>query len=446
MDRTVDSAWLSRPRPRGWTGKLLPSAPLAAPSCIETRQVARAAPFALVGLLTFALLAPTELSLRLGPLRLSPYRVVLIACFFPLLAAWLQRRAGPLRTSDFALLGFALWGWLALAVDSGFAASIEPGGILLVESFGAYLVGRVCVRGLDDWRRLTAVVSAACVVSLALSLPEMLSGKRLVHDALGAVFGGAPNFVVEPRMGFARAFGTFDHPILNGVFGSTCLSLAWFGAGEPALRSHAPRTVLVAASAVTSLSSGALLSMAVQIALALYRRATRGVAARWQLFTCALLAAYGLISALSSRSGLQALIWYLAMDRTTASYRLLIWEHGGANVGAHPWFGIGRGDWERPEWMSASVDSFWLLTAMTYGLPALVLLAVAVLSALGAAGRRVQSDRALDRARSGWIFAWIALIFAGFTVHYWNNVFAFLGLLLGAGVWMGERERAQDAA
>ncbi|MCY3002597.1 MAG: O-antigen ligase family protein [Planctomycetota bacterium] len=433
--------WLRPLAPPARAWKEVPEQRLGRLECLESSQSSRTSGTWLIAALILALLIPTELSLRLGPLRLSPYRCVLIAAFVPLALRWSTGRAGRVTGIDLAVLGFALWGWVALAVNAGAAASIEPGGILLLESFGAYLVGRTLVRDRATFAGLCRVAVLACALSLAVSLPESLSGRRFVHQTLGAFLPGAPTFVVEPRFGLARAFGTFDHPILNGVFASTCLALAWYGCGPAGIGGRVSRVLLVTASAMTSLSSGAFLSMAVQIGLASYRRAARALPRRWLLLVLALLTAYGIVSALSSRSGLQALIWYLAFDRTTASYRLLIWEHGSNSVGANPWFGVGQGEWERPEWMSGSVDSFWLMTTMSFGLPALLLVSAAIVGSLVRAGRRIRGDAAEDRARFGWILAWIALVFAGFTVHYWNNVFAFLWLLLGAGAWMGETRR-----
>lgn len=438
----VAPRWLPPLAPPSWAGKQFPRRCPPRPECLESSQSSRGSAAWLVTALVLALLIPTELSLRLGPLRLSPYRCVLIAAFVPLVLRWSTGRTGRVTGIDLAVLGFALWGWLALVVNAGAGASIEPGGILLLESFGAYLVGRTLVRDRATFTGLCRVAVLACALSLAVSLPESLSGRRLVHQTLGSFLPGAPTFVVEPRFGLARAFGTFDHPILNGVFASTCLALAWYGCGPTGLGARSGRALVVVASALTSLSSGAFLSMAVQLGLASYRRVARALPRRWLLLVMALLAAYGVVSALSSRSGLQALIWYLAFDRTTASYRLLIWEHGSNSVGANPWFGVGQGDWERPEWMSGSVDSFWLMTTMSFGIPALLLMSTAIVGSLVRAGRRVRADAAEDRARFGWILAWIALVFAGFTVHYWNNVFAFLWLLLGAGAWMGEARRS----
>ena len=389
--------------------------------------------------LVVGLMLPTELSAQLGPLRISAYRAVLIAAFFPCLVRLVSGRAGRWLASDVLVAAFAAWGVASLAVNDGVGEALESGGILVVETLGAYLVGRIALRSREDYLAMARALFAGLCVVLAVNLPEMLTGTRLVHQAFGALPGGAPGIVVEPRFGLARAFGPFDHPILNGVFCSTALSICWDlrPASREGFGRRALRGAVVGLAALTSLSSGAILALAMQGGLLAYRRLMRAVRARWMLLAGAASLLYAALSAISERSGLKALMWYLTFDRATASYRLLIWEHGGTNVGNHPWFGIGHGDWERPEWMSPSVDSFWLLTTMTYGLPAITFLAAAILASLRRAGSVRDPDPDGVRLRQSWIIAWVALAFAGFTVHYWNNVFVLIGFLLGAGAWMG---------
>lgn len=430
----ASGGWLARSG-GAWLGGSSPAAPVPAGA---SPPAGSAAPLPLpAGLLCLALVLPTELSLSAGPLRLSPYRMVLLVAFLPALLAWCSGRVGRALPADLAVAFFGAWGTAALAVNHGGGTALESGGILLLESFGAYLVGRTAIRGLQDFDALLRRLALLALLLLPLLLAESLSGVRLVHSVAGAALGGAPAITVEPRFGLARAFGPFDHPILAGVFCATLVALGWAAGRDTPAGRRLARAAAAAGGACASLSSAALMAAGLQLALMGYRTALRAVRARWGLLLAVALAAYAAVSVFSSRSGLQALLWYLALDRSTASYRLLIWEHGSANVAARPWFGLGFQDWERPEWMSPSVDSFWLLTAMTYGLPAVAALAAAVVSALRRAGRHGHGEAHGARLRRAWVFALLALAFCGFTVHYWNNVFVLLFFLLGAGAWMG---------
>ena len=70
---------------------------------------------------------------------------------------------------------------------------------------------------------------------------------------------------------------------------------------------------------------------------------------------------------------------YLALDDQSYWFRTLIWHYGSASALNHPLFGVGMNDWERPEWMPASIDNVWLFLAVHYGLPAAFLLLLALL-------------------------------------------------------------------
>ena len=417
----IPARWL------GWAGRATPQSP-----GIATLDEERLSPTRVLSWLVLALVLPTELSLYLGPLRLTPYRLVLLPVFVGLLSGILSGRVGRLLVADRCIMAFAAWAVMATAVTQGPASALESGGILVVESLGAYLVGRTFVRSEADMRRFAGLLALVVCVLTVIVLPELITGKHLVHDVFGALTGRRQPTPVEGRFGLWRSYGPFDHPILHGSFCATAFGMAF------CLRSgrRMARGLMIALGAFSSLSSACLMALFLQVGLLLYGRVTRALRQRWALLGLALLGAYTAISVLSSRSGLKALLWYLTFDRHTASYRIQIWEHGMANVAANPLFGLGDASWDRPSWMAESVDAFWLQLALTYGAPAPLLLIVASVLLLRGAGRCRVLDEAGRLLRDGWAVTLVALLFVGFTVHYWNNMFVLFFLMLGAGAWM----------
>ena len=99
-------------------------------------------------------------------------------------------------------------------------------------------------------------------------------------------------------------------------------------------------------------------------------------------------------------------------------------------------FGIGFGDWLRPTWMSDSMDNFWLLTAVRYGLPALLFLAAAIIVLALRQVRANANDAEVNRHRMAWLAITIGIAVSGITVHLWNAVFAYFFFLIGSGAWM----------
>jgi hypothetical protein len=101
---------------------------------------------------------------------------------------------------------------------------------------------------------------------------------------------------------------------------------------------------------------------------------------------------------------------------------------------------VGLYDWDRPEWMPASIDNFWLFLAIHYGLPAVFLILVVFFSIfLRLSFRRGLNDR-LVAYRTAFLISMTALFLAGWTVHFWDAAYVLFLFLMGSGVLMLEAE------
>jgi hypothetical protein len=278
------------------------------------------------------------------------------------------------------------------------------------------------------------------------TIPESVTGQHLIRQVASALRGGSFHSDISPRMGLDRAFGSFQHPILYGVFAAGALGPAWYALSQDTriTAGRAARTIGVACAAVASVSSGAVAVMMVQSIGMTWDRLTRGLVYRWLGLTVGIIGAYFFVDALSNRSGMRVFLAYLTFSPSTAYGRLVIWEYGSAEVLRNPIFGIGFNDWEHPAWLSGGVDDFWLLNAMRHGLPGAAALAVAVMSTWWATSRE-HLNESTALARSGWVTCLLGLVIAGWTVHFWNQTFAFFCFWLGAGGWLVSGLRASKA-
>jgi hypothetical protein len=388
--------------------------------------------------LVFALAMPTETSIYIGSLRLSPYRVILIITLFPALSRLFSNRVGAPHAVDALMIGHSAWVLLTFFVNEGLGQGIESGGIYIVESLGAYLVGRCWIRTRRDFEAFCRVVIFMVVSMLALTIPESLTGFHFMREAFRALLGGAALPYIEPRLGLTRAFGSFDHPILYGTFCATTLAAAYYVVCQ-ARTGYKQLLTLSAVGLATflSLSSGAFVAMGIQIMLVGWDRLTRGIANRWMILGGFFLLGWAFLSLLSNRSPIHVFISYLTFSAHSAYNRILIWEYGTKEVQRHPVFGIGFSDWVRPDWMhSSSMDNFWLVTAVRYGLPAFILLFVALILTMRRLSRLPNADQQLHRYRCAWIIGITGIAVAGITVHFWNSLFALFMFLLGTGAWM----------
>jgi hypothetical protein len=387
---------------------------------------------------------PPEASLNLGGLRLSGYRIVLIATFLPCLFLLLTGARGRLIWADGLVLLHAIWALLALVRQAGLGQGIESGGIYVLESAGTYMLGRLYIQSYEDFRNLARFLVGVTVVLLVFTLPESLIGKHFIRDFFRSVLGGPGAHYIEPRLGLTRAFGPFDHPILYGVFSAACLSVAFYVLAECKLwplRRSFPVLAIVLATFL-SLSGGPFVALGMQIAVIAWERVSQGVRFRWLGLLGVFAIIWCIISLLSNRNPILVFISYLTFSAQSAYNRVLIWEYGTAEIARHPLFGIGLGDWVRAPWMSDSMDNFWLLTAVRYGLPAFAFLAAAICVLIITVACRKGCPADVLRARRAWGFTLFGLALAGCTVHLWNALFVLFFLILGSGVWIAGFSKA----
>jgi hypothetical protein len=391
-----------------------------------------------VALFFLGMMLPTSVGISLGSLRLSVYRVVLLVMFLPMLALLLSGRRGKPHRFDALALGHAALALLALVHWGGLRQGLESGGIYIVEFAGAYLLGRLYIRSLAEFRAFARAYVGIVVGLLVFTIPEALTSVHVLHDGLAAATGGAPAPFIEQRMGLERTFGPFDHPILYGVFSASAFSLAYFVLAERRL-SNLRGMALVAGVAVAtflSASGGPYVVLMMQMFVAAWERVLGRTAGRWKLLGALFATLYICIDLFSNRTPFHVFVTYFTFSTVSAYNRILLFDYGTAEVARHPLLGIGLGDWQRPVWMSDSMDNFWLLIAMRYGLPAWALLVGLMLGLVLAVGRRKGLPEGWRRARHAWAFTLFGISVAAATVHLWNALFVLFLFLIGSGAWL----------
>lgn len=390
-----------------------------------------------VVLLLIGLVIPSII--QLGPLRLSVYRVVLLLATVPCIYWWLTGRAGRIRLADIAILLAWLWSALSYSILEGVTPMFERNGIYFLETVGTYLMARCFIRNADDFRAMIRVLYWIVILMLPFALYETFTGQPVILNLFGS-FTEVPGAIEkEPRLGFYRVQGPFEHQILFGVFCGSILGLTHLvlGYGDSVIV-RGGRSFLVFVTAFLSLSSGPVMAQMVQVMLLGWNWMLRNVAAKWKILAGLVGSMTLLIEAVANRSTAELLIHYFAFNSWTAMNRLRIWEYGSANVLNNPLFGLGLDDWARPGWMLASVDMFWLVPAMRNGIPAVAFLLIAWFAILVQAARSQSPDARVTAYRTGYVISMVGIFLAGWTVHYWNATYVLVTFLLGAGAWFGD--------
>lgn len=391
-------------------------------------------------------LCPTELSLYLAGLRLPPHRLALLILLPIAFAKIITSRDQRIRSFDVLFSLYGIWTIVVYAQHAGQAGFVY-GGSLALEALGGYFVARAYVRTTAQLRATMRAFIFAVLAAALFALPEALLGHIYTHEFLAKVTGYYHPIGVETRLGLTRAYGTFDHPIHYGTFCAALFALFWFA--ERRIVKRRVNAVVMALATFLGLSSAPMLCLGLQGGMLVWDRATRTIKGRMSLTLAGLAGTYLGMSILSNRSPIAFIATGMTLDPWTGFYRMQIWENGMANVWASPWTGIGLADWVRPWWMiSDTVDAFWLVTMMRQGLPALVLLALAIVLLVRSVikNRDRHTDEQTRLIALGWMMSLIALSLIGATVHYWNVLHTYFFFFIGLGGWIADPARAALAS
>lgn len=371
---------------------------------------------------------------------MTAMRAILIALFFPMLFNLLLGKYGRLLITDVLFILHIFWVTITLFINNP-GQAVQQAGATGVEFIGGYLLGRAYIRSAEDF---LALIKALMIISLCLlpfALMEVPTGRAILLNLLAKVPGidVIADVATTPRFGLYRVQSVFAHPIHNGLFGTMVFALCYLGLKGV----YNPMTRWMIAGAVgfgalLPLSSGAILAMMMQIFLIVWAWVLQKSKHRWLILLVVVVVLYIAVDLMSNRSPIRVFLSYATFSPGTAYHRAAIFEWGMVNVWANPISGIGLNDWVRPAWMySPSVDNFWLLTTMQYGIPGFLFLMMGYVIGLWKIGRLSMPEGAqIWQLRRAWMFCFSGLTFTLCTVHVWHNTYSLVFFLFGAGMWL----------
>lgn len=381
-------------------------------------------------LLVYAILLPAGLAVQLGSVALPPYRLATLV-LLPLAIAEMVRRRISLTLPDILIIAGSLWGLGAMIVTSGPSVGIEAGGSFVVDGLGCYLIGRAYLTDVRRLRRFLLVILPGMLLITVILIIEAVSHKLLIAPLFpqrAALWN-----LYETRFGLLRARAVFPHSIAAGLFMGSLLSLYFMsrlGKFERNLGMFAASGAFFTGSAaayLTVASLGFLIGYKSFFNLLLRTRE------RLIYLFYAAVALFAVLEMFTGRGAIRTLINFLAFDKGSAYYRLLIWAYGTASVEKHPLFGIGNAPMARPHWMlRETIDNHWLALAVRYGLPTAVLIGVGIMAAVALCVMRNTRLNDYDRTTTlGAVFALLALSLMAWTSGLWANHVAWYMLIAG---------------
>lgn len=379
----------------------------------------------LLALFFLVLLLPIHL--EMGGQRIGPVRIFLLLTFIPFGVRLFAGKAGRFTAVDGCLLGFVSLMVLTFLYHHGMER-FPYAMVQAVEVYGGYLAGRMLVRSLADYQRFIRYFLFALLMLLPFALDELFNSRMLIADAFSGFFDVVKKNQ-EFRLGLARVQVVFPHSILYGLFCSLALASVFY-IYQDRLARLIPSLALVIAMTVMALSSAPILSVALQLAMILWDKLTRG---SWKLLGGLFALLYLLLELVTNRGAVVIFVENMTLDPATGWWRIHIWTWGTRTVLNHPLLGIGLNDWVRPFWLTSSVDNFWLLMAMRHGLPAVVFLLLAFTLHCRFVMMAKDLVPAARMARTGYAITLVGLIFILSTVHVWDSMAVFTMFFLGVG-------------
>ena len=389
-----------------------------------------------VALLLLSLLVPREFEFNIG-IAMTCQRMVLLVA----MPIALVRLANSLRLFDLLFVSAFAYFWFAITVNHPFDTALQSGGSLFLEAVGGYAIARGWIRTEDTFRATARLLFLLVSVMCLAAAIESVLHVHWIKDFARQLVGGHSAMINNTRLGLMRAAATFDHPIHFGTFCASVFALIWFL--EPGGGSRWLRLVVATAATFFSLSSAAWVGIVLVLIGAIWEHQTRGLPNRVSITAVALAIAYVFLAVAANRTPAQILSTTFVFDSENASYRLHIWEYGVENVRNHPWVGLPLGTWSRPDWMvSASVDHYWLLTALSGGLPTVILYCLSIATLVHAINRRgVEPTLGQKQCRYAWVALVAVMCFVGTTVAYWREIEVYFTFCLGMGAWLADSRR-----
>lgn len=393
-----------------------------------------------VPVLLYLIAVVLPIAFPLGPLAMTTLRLLLLIMVVPLMVQMLSGAYGKVLLPDILFILHMVWAVVALAVNNPDQV-IQQVGSVAIEFLGGYVIGRAYIRTPEAFAALCKALVVIVLLMLPFAIFEALTGRPLIIEILNKIPGlkSLPTVTYEKRLGLERVQMVFAHPIHYGLFCSVAFSLAFVALrGISGTVWRFGTSVLVAGAGFLALSSGALLAIALQIGLISWAILFARTKKRWKLLLGLFAVAYVVVDLLSNRTPIDVLMTYATFSPYNAYWRKLVFEWGMVNVWDNPYFGIGLNDWKRPAFMAynGSVDNFWLMAAMRYGIPGFLLLVGGyVFGIWRILLRNFDSDPMLLNFRRAWIFTFLGLSFTLCTVHIWSNIYSFTFFMFGAGMW-----------
>ena len=305
-----------------------------------------------------------------------------------------------------------------------------------------YFLIRLHINSYQRRKEFTHLIFILVGILFIVGLPESITGRQYIREIAANIMGDTRSyFTSDQRLGIWRAAGPMDHPIL---FGSVCASITAV-AISMALRKARYWVVLFFSigGTILSASSGPLLSLIVQLGLIFWGTIFKGLKNRWWLFSILVVVGYITIDLISNRNPIQVMFTYLLINPSTGYARYHMWINSfqvvtQSELGMLFGYGYDKSIFNVIEsnyyriLMQNTIDSFWLVQMVRYGMIMVVLFVLFLLLTFIRTAKTIKntSERKDKKLLQAWLFSAVAMTLVASTVHFWEQILCIYMMVL----------------
>ncbi len=388
----------------------------------------------------YSLFIPLEAFIKLGSLRLEPYRVLLIIGFL----AWIKQ--GKSDDMHIILVRFVFFSALSLLVNHGIGVAIPSGGILYLETCISYMLGVMYVRNRSDHEKYFKMLSQLYMLIAIPAFIEFTTGNKIIHSLFEKMTGHVElnhELYTEAyiRLGFTRTTATFSHPILYAISAAAIVPVIMAINKNNKKRFFASLISLsgLIAAMITAVTSAAILGLILQEVFKKWYRIRDKIGNLRQVITNSIYFSMIVIQFASNRGLITFLAMNMTLDRGTAYYRILQWEFTADDIADHLFFGLGYNSFTHPAWFLPSIDSYWLLNMLQFGLFSQLALLYFFIKLLIKTFMRSNIQENLELLLAYRVLL-ISVMFLGLTVDFFDRMQPMLYFILGTASWLFKEE------
>ncbi|SFV16238.1 O-antigen ligase like membrane protein [Methylobacterium sp. 174MFSha1.1] len=385
-------------------------------------------------LLSISLFFPSAMKLIDSPL-INVNRLVIIILSVISVTYFFQtpdRTARKIVITDIFVTLFAIILFYSTILNDGIGKPLASTAIPVLEFCGAYIAARALVVDQAGFDRVARAYVAGCLAAIACALIDLAIGSVVVNNIFASATGNIP-IPSTYRLGLLRASSTQEHAILFGCMCSLGICFV-----QPATFSWQDKlllSLLMIFGAILSLSAAPIIASTLIFSWFCLRIIVKKAA--YRVFALIFIGLTSTTFLIILDLDLSQFLSMVTFENSSGTFRFLIWRYVIAEIEFSPWTGIGYRDWSRPNDMPDSVDSLWLFLTMRYGLIAILILVLAMVSAFF--HRRFINILAANSAEWMTVGLW-TLAFCGLTVHLWGSAWMMFGVLMGCRVGLGTYE------